>query len=307
MQIAQSVVHWRFCRRAFSCSLLAGAAMVAVSSRAGAQAAPSTDIFLAPLTITADAISVGTPTNVTNRSGYDNQPTFTPDGRAILFTSTHEDAQSDIYRYMLATKAIARVTSTPESEYSATVMPGGARMSVIRVERDSTQRLWSFALDGTDPRVVVESLKPVGYHAWVDASTLAMFVLGRPNALVVGDLKSGKLDTVARNIGRSLARLPDGSGFSYAQIGEAGVTMLRGMNPTTHASWDIVRLPRGSQDIVWLHDGTLLTANGTRLLAWKKGDADWRQIADLAGAGVVDASRLAVSPDEKWLAIVGAK
>lgn len=284
-----------------------GAAVCALAfaSRAAAQAAPNTDIFLAPLTVSPQGVTVGARVNITHRPGYDNQPSFTPDGRAILFTSTRDDAQADIYRYDIATKRIARVTATAESEYSATVMPGGKRFSVIRVERDSTQRLWSFALDGTDPRVVVASLKPVGYHTWVDANTLAMFVLGRPNALVIGNLKPPRLDTLARNIGRSLAKLPDGAGFSYAQIVDSGATMIRGMNAQTHANWDIVRLPRGSQDIVWLRDGTLLTANGTRLLAWKKSDADWKLVADLAATGFTDASRLAVSPDQKWIAIVG--
>src|SRR5205085_5230181 len=115
--------------------------------------------------------------------GYGNQPSFLPDSRAILYTSRREDGQSDIYRYDIGSAATTGVTTTPESEYSATVMPGGRRFSVIRVEKDSTQRLWSFALDGSDPRIVVESLKPVGYHAWLDATTLAMFVLGSPNAL----------------------------------------------------------------------------------------------------------------------------
>ena len=32
---------------------------------------------------------------------------------------------------------------------------GGTRFSVIRVERDSTQRLWSFALDGSDPQLML--------------------------------------------------------------------------------------------------------------------------------------------------------
>src|SRR5690349_23137595 len=101
---------------------------------------PSTDIYLLPLQVTGMGIHVGTPVNITNRPGYDNQPSFTPDSRAILFTSVRADAQSDIYRYDMAMKATTRVTSTPESEYSATVYGDGTRFSVIRVERDSTQR-----------------------------------------------------------------------------------------------------------------------------------------------------------------------
>jgi hypothetical protein len=52
------------------------------------QAAPSpTEVFLADLSIKDGRITVGKPENISNSQGYDNQPFFTPDGRAILFTS----------------------------------------------------------------------------------------------------------------------------------------------------------------------------------------------------------------------------
>src|SRR5689334_5213829 len=155
---------------------------VAASSLSAQAAPPATDIFLAPVHARNGNLVIGTPVNVTARPGYDNQPAFLPDSRSILFTSVRGDAQADIYRYDLATKATSRVTTTPESEYSATVFANGSRFSVIRVEADSTQRLWSFRIDGTDPRLVFERIKPVGYHAWVDTTTVAMFLLGRPNA-----------------------------------------------------------------------------------------------------------------------------
>ncbi|HEY9229767.1 MAG TPA: hypothetical protein VIP11_24160 [Gemmatimonadaceae bacterium] len=277
------------------------ALVVAASVSLEAQA--PTDIFLAPLSAQNGRPVVGTPVNITNRPGYDNQPSFTPDNRAILFTSTREDGQSDIYRYDIASKTTTRVTSTPESEYSATVMPGGTRFSVIRVEKDSTQRLWSFALDGSDPKLVIESLKPVGYHAWLSPTTLVMFVLGSPNALVYGDLRTGKMDTLARGIGRSLAKLPNGSGFSFTQTVDSAqrVKMMSGPRATPQ---DLVSLPRGSQDLVWLDSGEIVTGSGSKLLAWQSGAAAWSEVADFASAGLTDITRLAASPDGKWLAIV---
>ena len=274
--------------------------LLAITSPVAAQGVPATDIYLVPL---GPGLKVGAAINVTNRPGYDNQPSFTTDGRAILYTSIREDAQSDIYRYDVASRMTTRVTTTPESEYSATVMPGGNRFSVIRVEKDSTQRLWSFTLDGSDPRLVIESLKPVGYHAWLDANTLVMFVLGRPNALVLGDLRTGKMDTLARGIGRSLARLPDGSGFSFTQDVDS-VTHLQGMDPRTRRTWDIATLPRGVQDLVWLGDGTLIVGSGSKLLARATGAGGWTEIADLSSAGAMQITRLAVSADGKALAIV---
>jgi dipeptidyl aminopeptidase/acylaminoacyl peptidase len=268
-----------------------------------AQGPPSTDIFLAPLSIQNGKPVVGTPVNITHRAGYDNQPSFTPDSRSILFTSTHEDAQSDIYRYDLASKSIVRVTTTPESEYSATVMPGGKRFSVIRVERDSAQRLWSFAMSGSDPKVVMETLKPVGYHAWIDADNLVMFVLGQPNALVHGDVRTGKSDTLARRIGRSLARLPDRTGFSFVRMADS-TSMLVSARWPGFATTDLIALPRGSQDIAWLSNDIVIAASATKLVYWHRGAATWTDVGDYASAGLADITRLAVSPDGKWIAIV---
>lgn len=285
--------------------LIAGLAAVTIASSARAQAAPEADIYLAPLSIQNGRPVVGAPVNITHRPGYDNQPSFTPDSRAILYTSTREDGQSDIYRYDIASKQITRVTKTPESEYSATVMPGGTRFSVIRVEKDSTQRLWSFALDGSDPKVVIETLKPVGYHAWIDANNLALFVLGRPNALVHTDLRTTKSDTLARNIGRSLLPLPDRSGFSFVRQGDSASTVVAATWPG-FATRDLVALPRGSQDVAWLSNDGLIVGSGSSLLYWTKGATTWTSLGDFAAQGLRGITRIAVSPDGKWIAIVGS-
>jgi hypothetical protein len=277
--------------------------LLALAGSLPAQARGSTDIYLAPLSMQSGKLVIGTPVNVTSRPGYDNQPSFTPDSRSILFTRADDNAQSDIYRIDVATHAVSRVTNTPESEYSATVMPGGKRFSVIRVERDSAQRLWSFALDGTDPKLVIETLKPVGYHAWLDANTVVSFVLGSPNALAHTDVRTGKSDTLARRIGRSLARLPDGSGFSFVRQADSTATLVSATWPG-FVTQDLVALPRGTQDIAWVSPTTVIAGSRSQILAWMKGSAGWSPVADLDSAGLTDITRLAVSPDGRWLAIV---
>ena len=277
------------------------------SAARGAQAPPATDIFLAPMSIssTDGRPMIGKPVNITNRPGYDNQPAFTPDSRA---SSSRRSTRTGGSRTSIATtsrtKAIARVTSTPESEYSATIMPGGQRFSVIRVERDSAQRLWSFAMDGSDPQLLVPTVKPVGYHAWIDPDNLALFVLGNPNALVHYDLRSGHADTLARNIGRSLAPTIGGGGFSFTAHDSTGAVKLKTMSWPYQTIGDLVALPRGSEDIVWLARDLVLSSTGSKLVSWKPGTTDWQDAVDLAPAGLSRISRLAVSQDGKWLAIV---
>lgn len=279
------------------------ALLAVLTAASGAQQRPSSEIFLAPFSIKDGVPVVGKPLNVSVHAGYNNQPSFTFDSRAILFTSDRDGGQTDIYRLDVASRAISRVTSTPESEYSATVMPGGKRISVIRVEADQTQRLWSFAIDGSDPKLVIDALKPVGYHAWIDNDDVVSFVLGTPNALVHTDLKTQKSDTLGRDIGRSLLPLPQKGGFSFTQRLDS-VSLVKTMEWPSKATRDLIAMPKGAQDLVWVNKEMLLTATGTKLLFWTTGSKEWTAVADYAGAGLADLTRLAISPDGKWIAVV---
>ncbi len=281
-------------------------------------APPSTEIFLAPLSAANKTVTVGRPVNITNSPGYDNQPSFTPDGLAILFTSDRDAAatatslaRTDIYRYDLGTRQVGRVTATPEGEYSPTVTPDGRHISAIRVEADSTQRLWRFTLDGHEPELVLADIKPVGYHAWVDDHTLVLFVLGQPATLQVADTRTGKAEIVARNVGRSVQRIPDRRAVSFVERlaqGRQGehTLWIRELDPATKLVTPLVHAVTGATeaDCAWTPDGTLLMAHGGALYAWRRGDADWTRAADLGALGLTGVSRIAVSPKGDRIAFV---
>jgi WD40 repeat protein len=284
--------------------LLVGAS---VSQLKAQQPPPNTDIFLATITLHGGALVVGRPENLTSRPGYDNQPSFTPDGESLLYTSVREDAQADIYRFDRRRHTSSRLTtSAPESEYSATVMPDGQRFSVIRVERDSTQRLWSFDLAGGDARVVIPNLKPVGYHAWLDSVTVAAYVLGSPNTLYVVNVPTGETKVVAHDIGRSLVPIPGRRAFSFLQRADSAWWLEIG---TLAPSGDVavqraVRMPAGADYVAWMRDGTVITATGARFMTWREGQTEWTGAADLASQGIDHITRLTLSPDEHWMAFV---
>ncbi len=292
-------------------SLVAVLVAAALSfGRRAHQGVPSTDIYLAPITISdrsPTGIAIGSPSNITRRVGYDNQPAFGADESGVFFTSIHADGQADIYRYDIASKQVARVTTTTESEYSPTLMPGGRRFSVIRVEPDSAQRLWSFTLDGRDPQLVVRTIKPVGYHAWLDATHVAVYVLGKPATLQVVDLRTEHADTVARNVDRSLSTIAAET-ISFVQQQPDGGLMLERLtlDAMTGSSrvTPIAPLPAGAAFVVWTAGGVALTGAGTKVYALKPGQTEWALAADLAGEGLAHITRLALSANGHWLALV---
>ena len=280
--------------------------LCATASSALAQGA-GTDVYLAPITRIRDSVVIGKPINITHRPGYDNQPSFLPNSRGILYTVVGADAQADIWRYDIAERRTSRVTLTRESEYSAAVMPGARRMSVIRVEADSTQRLWSFDLDGTNPQLLLSALKPVGYHAWLTPSRLATYVLGSPSTLHIIDSDGGHDEVRARDIGRALQRIPGRDAFSYTQRDSAKTLWIMTQMTSGESITMIVKAAADNEYHVWTPDGVLLSATNGMLVRWNRAlDATtgWIPVADLSRAGVKNVSRLAVSPDGRWLAFV---
>ena len=317
-----------------------------------AQAPPDTEIYLARLTIANGRIQVGPAENVTNSPGYDNQPSFTPDGRAILFTSARKGdsplfrgssspekgdsplfpggswvgkgdsplssapAQTDIYRYDIGSRTIARITDTPESEYSPTVMPDGSRISVVRVEVDGTQRLWAITPGGPKPGfdVLLPDVKPVGYHAWADDHTLALFVLGQPATLQLADTRTGTARTIASDIGRSLQRMPGSSSprdisFVQREPSDSGTRLvIKKLQPSTGEISVLTPAVDGSTeaDLAWMPDGTLLMAHGDTLYGWRAGQSGWTAITTLPRLSLKGVTRLAVSPKGDFLALVGS-
>jgi dipeptidyl aminopeptidase/acylaminoacyl peptidase len=266
---------------------------------AAQQAPPPSEIYL--LAYNGDGKLDPNPINISNSPGYDNQPSFVPDGSAILFTSHRgEVVQTDIYKYDLKTKTVTQVTKTPESEYSPIVTPDGKTFSVIRVEADGTQRLWRFDLDGSNPRLVLTDVKPVGYHVWVDATHLLLFVLGgqgQPNTLQFADTTTGRTAVIDTNIGRSLLMRPRTGTASYVSKPAGGHWVVKEFDPKTLTTSVITPTADEnlSEDYAWASDGALLMPSGLKLMGWMSATG-WREFADFSSIGPGRITRLAVTP-----------
>jgi hypothetical protein len=263
------------------------------------QGPPRTEVYLVSLTTGASPRAGGPAVNISNSPGYDNQPSFTPDGRAVLFTSDRDGGQTDIFRYDVASKAVSQVTHDPENEYSPLVMPGGRTFSVVH---GSEQSLWSYDLDGSHGHLLYQQTGKIGYHVWIDATHVGIFVLGeagKPNTLQIADLNTKQAVVVAPSIGRALLMRPMSETLTFVDKSQAGHWVVRELNPQTRVSAALVETPDGSEDLAWdPATGLLLTASGSTILGWspsRRADG-WQRLGDLGADGVSKITRLAVNP-----------
>jgi WD40 repeat protein len=265
----------------------------------------ASDIFIIDLK-SGEKLKLGQPLKITSEAGYNNQPSFVPDGQSILYTSIR-DKQADIYRYDIRAASTTQITNTPESEYSPTVMPDGKSISVVRVEADGTQRLWRFPLAGGTPSLILEKIKPVGYHLWIDDHTLALFILGKPNTLQIVDTRTEKAETVAENPGRILRRVPHEDKFSFVHKVSDQEWLIKTFDLKTRTIATFIKTLPSVEDYAWTPAGVLLMANGAKLFARKKSDWAWVEIADFSHAGLKSITRIAVSPKGDRIAVVARR
>lgn len=250
----------------------------------------------------------GEPARINDYSGYNNQPFFLPDGRGLLYTSIRADKQADIYRYEIPQRRTTRITQTPESEFSPTLMPGGKFMSVVRVEADGTQRLWKFPRAGGAPTLALENIKPIGYHWWIDNHTVALFILGKPNTLQIADIRTGKAKVITENPGRILRLIPHRHKLSFVHKISDQEWIIKAFDLQTQNITTLIKTLPGVEDYAWTPAGVLLMAKDAKIFAWNSPKhKDWHEIADFSAAGLKSITRITVSPKGDRLAIVARR
>ncbi|MDE2719737.1 hypothetical protein [Candidatus Palauibacter polyketidifaciens] len=275
-----------------------------------AAGSPSTDIWMGTLVRDGGALSVSGLAQATDRDAYDNQPSFLLDGSAILHTAALDRRQTEIMRLAASgagdgagSGASERLTRTEEaSEFSALQIPGQDAFSAIHEIRGK-QYLWRYDLSGEPLGPIFATAEPVGYHAWANEHVVAMFILGDPPTLQVGDALSGEIRVVAERPGRSIHRVPGTAAISFVRKISDEEWWIERLGAADGASERITLTLPGREDYAWTPEGEILMGDGGRLFAWSEG-SDWTEIADFSDLGVEGITRLAVSPDGSRIAIV---
>ncbi len=262
------------------------------------------DIYLFHFRLDDENFYISNAKNITDSPGYDNQPSFTPDGESILYASDDGFGQTDIFKYNLKAKSERRLTYSPESEYSPTVTPDEGYISCV-ILKDGEQKLWKYPKHGAIPSKISDKDK-VGYHVWLNESEIYAFILGSPNTLEAITLTSDEITKVASNPGVTLQKIPGVEKISFVDMSSKKHWKIRAYNPATNEIEDIIHtVAAKSEFYTWTPSGVLLSGDGHKLYKFNpKTDTDWIELADLSDYGISSFTRLAVSPSADLIAIV---
>jgi hypothetical protein len=224
----------------------------------------------------------------------------------MYFTWRPEGSQADIWFRDLRTGNERPVTCSSEEEYIGKPTPGRDGLTVVRIEPDLTRKLVVLGLDGKPRRTLFPSLTQIGAYHWADAHTVALMV-GNPDgsfALLLGDVSTGALDTVAQHIRGLLGPIPGTRAISYLDDTDPEHLDLKSLDLGTHATAHVLALPDGVDQATWLADGSMLAGHGTQILRASPASPAWREVATLAGKIDGAIARLTISDDQRWLAVV---
>lgn len=267
---------------------------------------PEAEIFLFEYDArrASDALSAGI--NVTNRSGYDNQPFFTKDSETFLY-SRDDGTQTDIWEYDIATQTHSQITATDKSEFSPTPSPDNQALSMVFEGNRSIWHLdrgalktaaWLLESSGVD--------EAVGYFAYNYETGDILFWsrYGFNVALTHAD-KPGYHFVTGHAVPASPHVIPGTDHFSFVHRQTNEQVWIKEFDPDTKAVRPLTPIVGSNANYAWAPDGSILQIEGTKVFRWREDGDGWQEIADLVQHGLMSANRIAVSPDSQRIAIVG--
>ncbi len=268
-----------------------------------ASAQPSTEVYLFNIEKTESGFVLSSPINISNNEGYDNQPSFTKNGKAILFASTR-NGQTDILKYDIESGSKTWLSDTPGGEYSPVHMSNGNFVSAVRLDPDGLQRLYKYPFNGGEPAVLVKDLI-IGYYTFFQENTIIAFVLDEPQTLQEINLSNGDSKIMYNNPGRSIHYIPESNRYSFIDKSDPDEWKIMSAIPNNPESTKSITttLP-GVEDMAWFNGNTILIGKESTLYFFNTNEEDgnWKLLADLSEFNLTGISRLAIK--ENYLAVV---
>ena len=241
------------------------------------------------------------PKNISNNPGYDNQPSFSKNGKFIYFSSTR-NGQTDILRFDIKNDKKKWISQTTGGEYSPQEISRN-HLSAVRLDPDGKQLLYSYKIFRNHSKVLVEN-KKIGYYAWINSKELLCFVLGEPNSLQSINLKSNESTLVDEVIGRSIHKIPNSKLMSYISK-KTDSWSINSFDPVSKEKSTIINTVKGSEDLTWTNNGVILMSDGYSLFSFHPGyDKDWKFVIDFKKFDLTNISRIALDRGNNYIAIV---
>lgn len=224
----------------------------------------NTEVHVFDIVKTENSYNLINGKNISNNSGYDNQPFFYDDNR-VIFSSTRK-GNTDIALYDLRqneTTLYFMSDTENGSEYSPQRIPNSKNISAVRLDKDGLQRFYEYDYKTRESKELVADFK-VAYPAWFDENTVVASTIVEDGLdLIIFDVKNNKHYPIAKNVGRSIHKIPNSKLMSFISKDEDS-WKVKSIDPKTKEITHITNIGK-TEDVAWLPNGTLLISNGNSI------------------------------------------
>ena len=243
--------------------------------------------------------------NISNNTGYDSQPFFYENDK-VLFASEKNGQTEIVLSNLNSTNKNLnyRSNTTNGGEYSPQRIPNSSQISAVRLDNDGLQRFYKYDRKSKKSTELIPDLK-VAYPAWFDENTVVASVIVNDSLhLIISDLKSKTNTTVAKNVGRSVHKIPDTELMSFISKENDKYWLLKSLNPKTKKIKTITSVGK-TEDVAWLPNGTLLLPNQSTIYQFNpKTDKNPKLFFSFSDENINNISRMAVNSEGTKIAIV---
>ena len=263
----------------------------------------NTEVFVFDLLKEGNGYQLIHKKNISNNPGYDSQPFFYENDK-IIFASTR-NGQTDILLYNLKDNTKRFISNSPKGgEYSPQKIPNSKNISAVRLDNSGLQRFYSYNIKTGKDKELIKDFK-IAYPAWYNKDTLiAVTIVNDALELFIFNLKNKINSAVAKNVGRSVHKIPNSNLVSFISKETTDNWLVKSLNPKTKEIKTITPVGK-SEDITWLPNGTLLIANGKEILKFNpKKDSLPKLFFSFIDENSMNISRIAVNSDGTKIALV---
>ncbi|GLX82168.1 TolB-like translocation protein [Thalassotalea eurytherma] len=269
--------------------------------------AADSEIYLFDLTIEKGQYQLTNGRNISNNDDYDNQPYFMTTNDSVLFTSSRDGLQTDIYQFNIKSNQLTQLTETEHSEFSPKPVGKTGNISFVSEGFNPYQSVWQLNRKTNEQSWLLNSKEPVGYYHY-DATTSNVLFWSRYGWSV-------QYLNLEKNINRFVSghalpsspqQIPKSDRFSFVHRQTNGMVWIKAFDPNEFAITPIAPIFDDNYEYAWAPNGDILRFNNGKLMVWSSSKTAGRWVEQQNVNQLISGSlgRLSVSSDGKYIAIV---
>jgi hypothetical protein len=262
-----------------------------------------TEVWAGSLAIRGGELAIGELTNISaGHPGYDNQPSFMPDGQALVYAKQVADLDDTGLGVQAQLVDLASGTIRPLGDahgFSPTPTADGKQLMILR-----QGRVWLHDLNGKEIRALTDT-NDAGYFTPFDDRTWVLFLNNPDRPILIYDPKTGAREGMAMHATTAPYRVANARAVTFVAE-EESKRVLRRLDLKTRRVETLTTIPFPSGGHhVWTSRGTLLIASGATIYEWHPEYPNmWHPVYRAEHPDLQSITRIALSPRGDRIALV---